>query len=255
MGIIYEINPPKILIDDKDDDLKNKINELEERVSEISSVCDGIHLTDSVLGIKRVSPIEVATLLKRKYPRLRITISLRVRDKNKNTLEKIVKKAISVKIDGILIVKGDPSKDSMDSGLVPSKVVKCFKTKFKDKMNFYLSLPSNPDFIKIQKKIESKPIGFFTQVIESTEQVSKICNKLKPKGFRIIPCVLLPSHKNEKSAKFLNIDWSPYSQNPISFINKIHQIADDVLITSPNDFVFAKQILADFHKTKYSALG
>ncbi len=62
-------------------------------------------------------------------------------------------------------------------------------------------------------------------------------------GFKIIPCILLPSEKNEKSAKFLNLDWSEYKDSAIDFIKQVNQIAGDVLITSPNDFSYAKEIL------------
>ena len=54
MTIMYEINPPRISAD------QNILNTLFERIESISSVCDGIHLTDSVLGIPRVSPLDIA---------------------------------------------------------------------------------------------------------------------------------------------------------------------------------------------------
>ena len=54
MTISYEINPPKISAD------QNILNTLFERIDSISTVCDGIHLTDSVLGIPRVSPLNIA---------------------------------------------------------------------------------------------------------------------------------------------------------------------------------------------------
>ena len=54
MTITYEINPPKISAE------QNTLNALFERIESISTVCDGIHLTDSVLGIPRVSPLSIA---------------------------------------------------------------------------------------------------------------------------------------------------------------------------------------------------
>jgi len=53
MTVRYEINPPKI-----SDDGQDVRNVLFERIETISSVCNGIHLTDSVLGIPRVSPLK-----------------------------------------------------------------------------------------------------------------------------------------------------------------------------------------------------
>ena len=45
MTIRYEINPPKI------SDPPSRIQLLDERIEQISKFCDGIHVTDSVLGI------------------------------------------------------------------------------------------------------------------------------------------------------------------------------------------------------------
>ena len=112
------------------------------------------------------------------------------------------------------------------------------------KTELFLSIPSNPDFAKIQKKIDAKPAGFFTQVIHSKAQIEKISNHLGSNGFKIIPCLLLPSHKNLKSAEFLKIDWSDYKENIVGFINEIHGITDDILITSPNDFKRAYETIS-----------
>ena len=74
--------------------------------------------------------------------------------------------------------------------------------------------------------------------------MKKISDGLKPNGFKIIPCLLLPSHKNSKSAEFLKIDWSDYKENIIGFINEICGITDDILITSPNDFKRAYETIS-----------
>jgi homocysteine S-methyltransferase len=85
-----------------------------------------------------------------------------------------------------LILKGDASpNEQKESGLVPSQVVKHFKEMgFDKKIELFLSLPSNPDLEKIQKKIDAEPTGFITQVIHSVEQVSKISDDLKSRGFQ-----------------------------------------------------------------------
>jgi len=246
MGIIYEINPPKIpdesITKEERDSLLSK---LLEKVSEINTFCDGIHVTDSVLGTKRISALSAGKLLKENYPNLQITISMRVRDKDMKMIKQTVQESIDLKLDGVLVLKGDPSKENpVDSGLIPSLVVKQLKDLgYGKKTNFFLSLPSNPDFDKIQKKIDAAPQGFMTQVIHSAEQVKRISEKLRPNGFRIIPCILLPTEKNENSAKFLQLDWSGYKEDPAEFIRQIHSISGDVLITSPSDFTFAKETL------------
>ena len=68
MTIIYEINPPKIPegLDESSDEVKKLLEKLQQRVSEISSICDGIHITDSVLGTRRVSALAAAKMIKNK---------------------------------------------------------------------------------------------------------------------------------------------------------------------------------------------
>ena len=247
MTLLYEINPPKITPNSNlsaEQSLK-LLDKVKTRVSEISNVCDGLHFTDSVLGIPRISPITTGDLIRKSNEKIKITVSLRVRDKNLNTLTQLMEDVVSSRLNGVLILKGDASpNEQSDSGLIPSKTVKHFKELgFDKKMDLYLSLPSNPDFNKIQKKIDVEPTGFITQVIQTTDEVSRITDNLKSKGFRIIPCVLLPSEKNAKSADLLKLNWSEYKNSVQDFIKQVHQIAGDVLITSPNDFNFAREIL------------
>ena len=238
MTIRYEINPPKI-----SDDAQNARNVLFERIKMISSVCNGIHLTDSVLGIPRVSPFEIAKQIRELDKKIKLTCSCRVRDKNLNDIEKIVEQSIGI-VDGILVLMGDKSDTTSDTvELVPSQVVKTLNDNgLSKKIELFLSIPSNPNFAKIQKKIDAKPTGFFTQVIHSKNQIEKISDKLN--DFKIIPCLLLPSENNLKSAEFLKIDWSNYKEDILGFINEIHSITDDVLITSPNDFKRAYETIS-----------
>ena len=240
MTVRYEINPPKI-----SDDGQEARNVLSERIETISSVCNGIHLTDSVLGIPRISPFEIAKQIRESNKKIKLTCSLRVRDKNLSDIEKIVEQSIGT-VDGILVLMGDKS-DTMSSKteLIPSQVVKTLNNNGLDKkIELFLSIPSNPNFAKIQKKIDAKPTGFFTQVIHSKTQIEKISDILKPSGFKVIPCLLLPSQNNLKSAKFLKIDWSNYKEDITGFINEIHSITGDVLITSPNDFKRAYETIS-----------
>jgi len=238
MTVRYEINPPKI-----SDDGQDVRNILFERIETISSVCNGIHLTDSVLGIPRVSPFEIAKQIRKSDKNIKLTCSLRVRDKNLNDIEKIVEQSVGT-VDGILVLIGDKS-DAMSSKaeLISSQVVKTLNDNgLGKKIELFLSIPSNPNFAKIQKKIDAKPTGFFTQVIHSKNQIEKISDELN--DFKIIPCLLLPSENNLKSAKFLKIDWSNYKEDILGFINEIHSITGDVLITSPNDFKRAYETIS-----------
>ena len=117
MTIRYEINPPKI-----SDDGQNVRNVLFERIKAISSICNGIHLTDSVLGIPRVSPFEIAEQTREHNRNIKITCSLRIRGKNLNEIEKIIEHSIGT-VDGILVLMGDKS-DSMSNKteLIPNLI-------------------------------------------------------------------------------------------------------------------------------------
>jgi len=239
MTILYEINPPRISDD------QNILNTVLDRIESISPVCDGIHLTDSVLGIPRISPLNIAKKIRETNQKIKLTCSLRVRDKELNAIEEIVKESVGI-VDGILILMGDKSNVNSDkSNLVSSQVVTFLNDRgFNEKLELFISIPANPNLAKIQKKIKAKPKGFFTQVVNSKTSVERLTNFLKPNGFRIIPCLLLPSEKNSKSAEFLQIDWSDYKDNFIEFVCDVHDLAGDVLITSPNDFKGAHEALS-----------
>ena len=239
MTIRYEINPPKT------SDPSSRIELLDERIEQISNFCDGIHVTDSVLGIERISPLIIGAEIKQKHPKLNVTISLRVIDKTIPQITDFVDAAIHANLDGILVLMGDPSPDNdYKSGVVPSFAVSSLiKDGFGKKITLYLSLPSKPNFEKISKKVNSTPNGFVTQVIHDASQVKRINDYLNPKNFKIIPCLLFPSTKNFRSAEFLNLDWSNYKSDFSSFVREIENVTGDVLVTSPNDFKGALDFL------------
>ena len=247
MTIIYEINPPKVIQDTilSHDQLSESVERLKERAVKIGQASDGIHLTDSVLGIPRVSPITAGFFIRNSNNKIRITASIRVRDRNITSITQTVCDAILLNLNGVLVLKGDtPPLGPKDSGLVPSDIVRQFNEQgFGKRIDMYLSISNNPDFEKMHKKIEAQPKGFVTQVVSSTDQVTRMVDKLKPQGFRIIPCVLLSSEKNKKSAQMLNLDWSEYSKDMIGFVKQIDKIAGNVLISSPNDFTGALDLL------------
>lgn len=245
MTLRYEINPPKVIQDKLlSHEPQRSLDDIKQRIINISKNCNGIHITDSVLGIPRVSPLTLAALIRDFSKKIEITISLRVRDRNLAALTQSVCDAVLLGLNGVLILKGDASADGpKDSGLVPSQVVKHLnESGFNKNIDLFLSLPSNPDFNKIGKKLDAEPAGFITQVIHSEKQVTRIVDELKPQGFKVIPCVLLPSEKNANSAKFLKLDWSGYQDNVVDFIKNIHRIAGDVLISSPNDYAKAQNL-------------
>jgi homocysteine S-methyltransferase len=240
MAIRYEANPPKIL---PGVDLEESISKFIQKIKLISKYCDAIHLTENVLGYARVSPIRVGKIIRKEIPNIQLTVSMRVRDKNKEAIREFVKEAILAGFSGILVLMGDPSQTGQkDSGLIPSQVVKMLKEEGVDsKIELYLSISNKPNFSKIEKKLKANPKGFMTQVIQTIEQVQNLADNLK--GYSLIPIVLYPSEKNESSAKFLNLDLTKYRETFDEFLKQIQQITGDVLITSPNDFSGLKNFL------------
>jgi len=233
MTIRYEANPPKIL---SDVDTNKSIAKFIKKIKIISKKCDAIHLTENVLGFQRVSPIEVGKIIKKEIPNLPITVSLRVRDKSEKEISEFVEYCIAIGFSGILILMGDPSQTGKeDSGQIPSLTVKRLREQGVDsKIDLYLSISNKPNFSKIGKKLDANPKGFMTQVVQNIEQVQNLLDTLK--GFSVIPIILYPSQKNEKSAKFLNLDLASYRQEFEELVKRAHEITGDVLITSPNDF-------------------
>jgi len=240
MTIRYEANPPKIL---PDVDTKESIAKFIEKIKIISKKCDAIHLTENVLGYQRVSPIEVGKIIKKEIQDIPITVSLRVRDKSEKEISEFVESCISIGFSGILVLMGDPSQtEKPDLGQIPSTVVKRLRVQNIDsKIDLYLSISNKPDFSKIRKKLEANPKGFMTQVVQNLEQVKNLADNLR--GFSVIPIILFPSEKNQKSAKFLNLDFLLYNQEFDEFVKKAHKITGDILITSPNDFIGLNEFL------------
>ncbi|AJM92059.1 methylenetetrahydrofolate reductase [Nitrosopumilus piranensis] len=243
MTIRYEANPPKILPDVNTDE---SIKKFVDRIKIISKKCDAIHLTENVLGYQRASPLDVGKIIKNEMPNLPITVSLRVRDKTEEEISDFVEKCIDIGFSGILILMGDPSQTGKkDSGQIPSLTVKKLRERNIDsKIDLYLSVPNKPNFSKLEKKFDAKPKGFMTQVVQNVQQVQELSNKLK--GFAVIPIILFPSQKNEKSAAFLNLDLESYSQEFEELLKKAHEITGDILITSPNDFSGLNEFLNEF---------
>ena len=245
MTVRYEANPPKITLENH---TEYAMSNFVKKIEKVSVICDAVHLTENVLGFQRVSPIDMGRMIKDKMPNLTITASMRVRDKTELQIQEFVDGCIDVGFSGILVLMGDSARDGrQDSGEIPSAVVKRLHNQGIDsKIDLYLSIPRNPDFKKIQKKIDASPKGFITQVIQSQEQVQNLHDGLA--GFVVIPIILFPSEKNTRSAEFLNINMAQYAKDFTEFTNSIHSTTGDILITSPNDFQKLEKFLKDRHR-------
>ncbi|RMF30579.1 MAG: 5,10-methenyltetrahydrofolate synthetase [Candidatus Nitrosothermus koennekii] len=234
MKISYELNPPRILNGNFDyDRLNYDLKRFYSRVAQIKDLVDSIHLTDSVLGVPRVSSITLA----RDFD-IKVRCSLRVRDRNFLALLQLVTDAIFINVDGLLIIKGDEPRDrSIDSGLKPSKIVKQLnELGFSKKIKLFLSVPCNPSKDIIEKKVSAEPYGLITQTISSIDNLIMINDIAKANGVKVLPCIMIPSEKNKRSAEMIGLDWSNYINDPYSFIKRAYDICGEVLMTSPMSF-------------------
>ena len=141
--VAYELNPPKIVKGERFDfvQLKGNIQEMTHRASQLHGLVDGIHLTDSVLGIPRVSSVTAARYIKEYIDaEVRLSCSVRVRDRNFPSLCQIVSDAILTGAESVLLLRGDEPADRLgDSGLRPSTAVRMLKKEGYD-LNIKLDL-------------------------------------------------------------------------------------------------------------------
>jgi hypothetical protein len=88
--------------------LNQELQILLNRSSELVDLVNGIHLTDSVLGIPRVSSITAASyIMKNAGIRLKLSCSVRTRDRNFTSFCQFVTDAILIGVESLLILKGD----------------------------------------------------------------------------------------------------------------------------------------------------
>ena len=230
MTLLYEANPPKV------DGSKDGALELfMERLCSVSEVCGGVHITENVLGMRRVSPILAGRRLRRVMPDIPMSLTMRVRDKDSASIEAFARDAADAGFTGMLVVAGDPAPDAPGSGQVPSGVVRRLALNGTvPGMDLYLSIPTDPDYTTMAPKLAARPKGFITQVVQRPEQAERIVDALP--GYEIIPIVLYPSPKNKKAADFLDLDMGAYSDGFDALVRRIHDASGRVLLTSPGDF-------------------
>ena len=252
MIINYELNPPKILQGECFDRhrLFEDIETIKRKISVLEKYIDGIHFTDSVLGIPRLSSRSMADIIKRSTNnQLKISCSVRTRDRNFMGMCQIVTDSILSEIDSLLILLGDqPIEGPKNNNPVkPSVFVsEMNKQGFNQFVKFNLSIPNKiNNSTNIKNKIEAKPYAFVTQSIESLCDLEKIVDIVNPYKIKIVACIMLPSEKNRRSAHAIGLDWKEYEKSPIEFIMNAGKLADEILLTSPNHFGLASDILSE----------
>jgi 5,10-methylenetetrahydrofolate reductase len=248
MKVTFELNPPKIVKDQHFDlvPLNQEIQKFTKRASELVDLVDGIHLTDSVLGIPRISSVTAASFIKRDGNALNLSCSVRTRDRNYTSICQFVSDAILIGVKGLLVLMGDDSIDgSRDLGLKPTSVLKMlYYEKYNSVIDFYLTIPAKIKSAScIQKKIDAKPSAFVTQSIASLAELGEIVDVARSHKIPVVACIMVPSKNNQTSAEMIGLDWKEYQNNAVDFIREAGDLASEVLLTSPNSFQSALELL------------
>jgi 5,10-methylenetetrahydrofolate reductase len=246
--IRFELNPPKTVQNRYFDEyeLRKSLLSLVGRARELVGLVDGIHITDSVLGIPRISGISFAHFIRNSGNRLPISCSLRARDRNYTSFMQFIGDAILLGLESILILKGDElGAESSTSNLKPTEILKVLqREKYDQHIHFNLAVPSKvTDRFQIERKMLSRPYSLVTQSIESLSDLGELADLAKQHGIRTVACIMVPSDKNLKSAQMIGLNWKEYSTDPVSFVMEAGKIADEVLLTSPNHFAAAMKVL------------
>ena len=251
MKISYELNPPKIVTEERFDlmQLNGNIQAMVDRASRLCGLISGIHLTDSVLGIPRVSSVTAARYIKEHMDAAaRLSCSIRVRDRNFTSLCQAVSDAILVGAESVLILMGDEPADRLgDSGLRPSTAVRMLKKEgYELNIKLDLSFPAkvkDKSAQSISNKLEVMPHSLVTQSISSLSDLGEIIDLAKPYRIKVTAVVMVPAEKNLQSASLIGLDWSEYESNPVDFVRQAAKMADRVLLTSPNSFGSGLELL------------
>ena len=251
MIISYELNPPKILPNNyfSYSDLSSNIENVKKKVMILDEYINCLHFTDSVLGIPRLSSITMASIIKKYNAKMKISCSVRTRDRNLISMYQTISDSILLNIESLLIILGDQPRNDLENQelLKPSKVVQQLNSQeFNRSIKLNLSIPNKIRNINtIKRKIDAKPNAFVTQSIESLTDLENIIDQIRPFDIKVVACIMIPSEKNKKSAELIGLNWKEYEKEPIEFIKNSGKIADEVLITSPNHFALATEILKE----------
>lgn len=250
MKISYELNPPKIVRGERFDlaQLNQDMQAMADRASQLSGLVSGIHLTDSVLGIPRVSSVTAASYIKGRVDAAKLSCSIRVRDRNFTSLCQTVSDAIMIGVDSLLVLMGDdPADGPRDSGLRPSLAVKMLRKEgYSSSIKLDLSFPAkikDSTARPVQNKLEARPHSLVTQSISSLSDLGEIADLARPHGIKVAAVVMVPAEKNRHSASVIGLDWSEYEKNPADFVRQAARVADRVLLTSPNSFGSGLELL------------
>jgi 5,10-methylenetetrahydrofolate reductase len=253
MRINFELNPPKLVRYDHFNakNLWEDILQFIERARNLVGYVNGIHLTDSVLGIPRVSSLTAAGFIIKNIPNYPpLSCSVRTRDRNFTSICQFVYDAILLRVESLLFLMGDePPNGLKGSGPKPSDVINMLRSEgFNDSINLDLTVPSIISRLSlIHKKIDARPRAFVTQSISSLSNLGDIISIARSNNIKVVACIMVPADKNMLSARKIGLDWTEYEKNPIDFVREAGKAADEVTLTSPGSF----KVGLDFLKQLY----
>ena len=249
MAIVYEINPPRTGGSGGPAPRAGELGAaMIRRATPIVRAADGVHVTDAVLGTRRLGVLESCAQLRAAFPDVQITMSLRTRDRTLAEVASAVARAAQMGVSGILLVRGDPAQDrgAADSDLYPGRALAELRRRsLTCGIRMLLSVSPAQGREVVEKKIASRPDGFITQVISSAPEAREILEAMLPRRIGVMPCVMLPSAKNAPSAESLGLDWSAYEQDPAGFVREIERLAGSVLVSSPRDLAAAESVIGE----------
>lgn len=239
--LLFELNPPKLFERNLFSTtlLNAQLEVFVTRATSAAQYVSGLHITDSVLGIPRVSSINAASILKNIGLKASLTCSLRISDRNMITIFQFLSEAVRIGIKGILVLTGDPPCcGPLCSKLKASEIVRTLSSyHINNEIELYLSSPTKIiSKVSLERKLGVKPSALVTQSISSISDLRKIADLATPFGINIIPCIMCPSTKNMPSANKIGLDWSSYAENPLEFVVRAARLVHKVLLTSPNSF-------------------
>jgi hypothetical protein len=64
----------------------------------------------------------------------------------------------------------------------------------------------------------------------------------------VVACIMVPSNNNQMSAEMIGLDWKEYENNAVDFIMEAGDLANEVLLTSPNSFMSGVELLERLRK-------
>lgn len=251
MKVAYELNPPKVARDGRFEQrrLESDMAVLKGRAAQLGRYADGIHLTDSVLGVPRVSSITAAAFVKKVARGAKLGCSIRTSDRNIITLSQAAADAVISGVSSLLVLLGDAPADGRNSGLKPSQAVRMLSEQgFGRKLELDLSFPAkiaDREAPAIHAKLDAQPHALVTQSISSLSDLCEIVDMAKPRGIKVVACIMVPSEKNTQSAAMIGLDWSGYQKEPAEFVKRAGRIAGSVLLTSPNSFKSGLELLKE----------